>query len=149
MKKQILFIVFLCFAVSYSKAQNIAYYPLNSVFAISTNTQNNFFVDFRFQTNTFFQSLTTDIAPQFNIVHRPRADYFLGGGIQINFINLISGTDSRKIQGYFLDAGVRVSPIDKIKNAQIIFALSPIYYEQDLGQFRARIGLSYNFDLPR
>lgn len=147
MKKATIILSLLFFVSQSSKAQTVAFYPFNSVFAISTNTNNPFWCDFRFQTNSYFSSLSTEIAPQFTIVNRFKAIYYIGGGARINFLGKITDSNASLLQGYFIDAGVRITPFEKVKGAQILFELSPYADSKfETGLLIARLGLAYNFD---
>ena len=148
LSKKPFFIGFIIFASSLQsplKAQSIVYYPFNSVLGISSNPNNAAWVDFRFFTNSFFTSVTTDASLEFNIADTQRAYYYLGGGAKFNIYNITQGYNA--VEGYFMNGGVRVRPFDKFKRVQIAFEISPFVTRQlDAGLFRTMLGIGYNFN---
>lgn len=137
--------MFFLFSHTPLKAQSIAYYPFNSVLGFSSNPNNFFWVDMRLFTNSYFSSMSTDLALEFNIADTKRAYYYLGGGPKVNMYNLFNG--KMPIEGYFVNSGVRVRPFDKFKRVQVIFEVSPyVVKEGDMGLFRTMLGIGYNFN---
>ncbi len=148
MLRKLLFIC--CFmitsAASYSQA--FTYYPFNSIFSIASNPNKPVWVDFRFQMNSYFSSLSTDISPMINLTKGPKAKFYIGAGIKANFLNYLNTDASKRnpLEGYFFNLGVRVSPIEKLPQFQGVFELSPYANKQfDLGIFRANLGVAYVF----
>ncbi len=128
----------------HTRAQSVAYYPFNSIFAISTNPERPAWVDFRFQTNSFFSSLSTEFAPAYNLNNNPKGRYYLGAGLRLNF--LAAAANARIMEGYFVSAGIRSAPIEKIPQLQFAFELSPFAAADfKTGIFRSRLGVAYNF----
>lgn len=126
-------------------AQSFVYYPFNSVLGVSTNPNNLFWMDFRFFTNSYFTSVTTDISPQFNVASTQRADYYVGGGVKFNVYNVFNGYNP--VEGYFLNSGVKVRPFDKFKRLHIAFEISPYAdRKMEAGLFRTMLGIGYNFN---
>jgi hypothetical protein len=128
-----------------ANAQSVAYYPFSSILSVSTNPESRVWGDLRFQTNSYFSSLSTEIAPAVNINKNPKGRYYLGGGLRINYLAPLQG-DGKLLEGYFLNVGVRSAPFEKIPQIQIAFEVSP-YVARNLesGLFRTRLGLAYNF----
>lgn len=148
MQKKIPFIC--CFVVlsNICYSQAFTYYPFNSVFSIASNPNKPVWVDFRFQMNSYFSSLSTEISPMINLTKGEKAKFYIGAGIKANFLNYIN-TDPQKrnpLEGYFLNLGARVSPFEKVPQFQGVFELSPYTNKQfDLGIFRANLGVAYVF----
>jgi hypothetical protein len=127
-----------------SKAQSIVYYPFNSVLGISSNPNNLFWVDFRLFTNSYFTSVTGEISPQFTVYSTQKADYYTGVGVKVNFYNMFNNYNP--VEGYFMNAGVKVRPFEKYKKLHIAFEISPYAAkEMDAGLFRTMLGIGYNF----
>lgn len=146
MFKKLLLIFLLVVFTKSAYAQAFTYYPFNSIFSIATNPNKAFWVDFRFQTNTYFSSLSTEIAPMFNINKAERAKFYIGAGVKANFLNYLNTDPSKQspLEGYALNVGVRTSPIEKLPKFQVVFELSPYANKNfDLGVFRANLGLAY------
>jgi hypothetical protein len=139
--------LFFCLQIAYSQA--VTYYPFNSVLSVSSNPNRVVWVDCRFQMNSYFSSLSTELLPMFNISKREKAKFYVGVGARFNFINYITQTDPEKqkpLEGYSLNVGVRASPIPKIPRLQVVFEISPYANKNfDLGLLRANLGLCYVF----
>lgn len=145
LKKLLLIFLLVAFTKS-AYAQAFTYYPFNSIFSIATNPNKAIWIDFRFQTNTYFSSLSTEIAPMFNINKAERAKFYVGAGVKANFLNYLNTDPSKQsaLEGYSLNVGVRASPIEKLPRFQVVFELSPYANKNfDLGLFRANLGLAY------
>ncbi len=126
-------------------AQSVVYYPFNSVLGVSTNPNNLFWADFRIFTNSYFTSVTGEISPQFTVYSTPRAEYYTGAGVKVNFYNMFNNYNP--VEGYFMNAGVKVRPFDKFKKLHIAFEISPYAVRQmDAGLFRTMLGIGYNFN---
>lgn len=146
-KKLLLIIVFLSIA-QLSRAQAFTYYPFNSIFSIATNPNRVVWADFRFQMNSYFSSLSTEVSPMFNLNKSGEAKFYVGAGVKANFLNALNPDVSKQsaLEGYCFNAGVRASPIEKLPRFQIVFELSPYANKNfDLGVFRANLGLGYVF----
>ena len=144
-KKLLLLFIFISITES-SQAQAFTYYPFNSIFSIATNPNKAVWMDFRFQMNSYFSSLSTELSPMFNLNKSERAKFYVGAGIKANFLNALNPDASKQspLEGYCLNAGVRVSPIEKLPRFQVVFELSPYANKNfDLGVFRANLGLGY------
>jgi hypothetical protein len=128
-----------------AQAQSVAYYPFNSILSVSTNPDARLWMDLRFQTNSFFSSLSTEIAPAINLNNNTKGMYYLGGGFRINYLAALQD-NSKMLEGYFFNAGVRSAPFNKIPQLQVAFELSPYVASNfESGLFRTRLGIAYNF----
>lgn len=144
MKKVFLLLVLSIGLSMNGNAQSVAYYPFRSILSVSSNPELRVWGDLRFQTNSFFSSLSTEIAPAVNLNKNPKGRFYLGGGARLNY--LASFQDGDILEGYFFNVGVRSAPFDKYPQVQIAFELSP-YAANDFesGLFRTRLGVAYNF----
>jgi len=144
-KKPLLIIAFVSIA-QLSQAQAFTYYPFNSIFSIATNPNKAVWADFRFQMNSYFSSLSTEVSPMFNLNKSERAKFYVGVGVKANFLNALNPDASKQspLEGFCFNAGVRTSLIEKLPRFQIVFELSPYANKNfDLGVFRANLGLGY------
>ena len=125
-KKLLLIIAFVSIA-QLSQAQAFTYYPFNSIFSIATNPNKAVWADFRFQMNSYFSSLSTEVSPMFNLNKSGEAKFYVGAGVKANFLNALNPDVSKQsaLEGYCFNAGVRTSPIEKLPRFQIVFELSP------------------------
>jgi hypothetical protein len=138
-------IIFLLLVFSANvSAQSIVYYPFNSVLGLSTNPNKSVWIDAKFQTNTYFSSLATDISPEINLNKNPKAKVYAGAGFRFNFLNVANGDPV--FEGFFINTGLRAAPFEKYKRIQLAFELSPfIHRTVDFGLFRTQLGIGYNF----
>jgi hypothetical protein len=146
MLKKLLLIIGLVLTAELSQAQAFTYYPFNSIFSIATNPRKAVWADFRFQMNSYFSSLSTEVSPMINLNKSERAKFYIGAGIKANFLNYLNPDASKQspLEGYFINAGVRTSLIEKLPRFQVVFELSPYANKNfDLGVFRANLGLGY------
>lgn len=146
MHKKLLLIIAFVSVAQLSKAQAFTYYPFNSVFSIATNPNKVIWADFRFQMNSYFSSLSTEVAPMFNLNKAERAKFYIGAGVKANFLNALNPDASKQspLEGYSLNFGVRASPVQKLPRFQVVFELSPYANKNfDLGVFRANLGFGY------
>jgi hypothetical protein len=142
--RKIFLVIFLLSCTVSLRAQSIVYYPFNSVLGLSTNPKKAVWLDFKFQTNSYFSSLSTEISPEFTIKSKPKALYYMGVGTRINYLNLVE--NKNVFEGYFLNAGTRLMPFEKYKKIQIAFELSPfVGRKADIGIFRSQLGIGYSF----
>lgn len=147
MSKKIGLLIIATFLSIAAKSQSITYYPFNSFVSLATNPNRTFWVDAKFQANSYFSSLSSEISPSINLNNNPMARYYIGAGTKFNFLNLVQNNDA--FEGYFLNIGVRSAPF-KYKGIQIAFELSPYANKNfDLGLFRANLGIGYNFSHKR
>jgi hypothetical protein len=141
-RKIIFFLFILCSKVALS--QSIFYYPFNSLLGFNTNSEKKLWLDAKLQTNSYFSSLGTEIAPQINLNNNDKIKFFLGAGFKLNYLNLAN--NAKVLDGYFLNSGFRASPFEKHKKIQIAFEISPYVNNKfDLGLFRSHLGIGYNF----
>lgn len=145
MNKSILVFILLLATGKIAQAQSITYYPFNSLLSVATNPEKAAWLDLRIQTNSFTNSLSTEIAPAFNLNSNPKARVYVGGGAKFNF--LAASFDGRDaLEGLFLNFGVRSAIFEKYPGLQLAFELSPYANSDfDLGTFRANLGIGYNF----
>ncbi|WP_229238973.1 hypothetical protein [Emticicia sp. C21] len=143
-------LLFICCFITLTNAcysQALTYYPFNSIFSIASNPNKPVWADVRFQMNSYFSSLSTEIAPMVNLT-KGKAKMYIGVGVKANFLNYLN-TDPQKrapLEGYCFNLGVRVSPFEKVPQFQGVFELSPYANKQfDLGIFRANLGVAYVF----
>lgn len=127
-----------------SLAQSVVYYPFNSVLGLSTNPSKAVWLDVKFQTNSYFSSLSTDISPEINLKKTPKSITYMGAGVKMNYLNAIENNNI--LEGYFMNLGVRLMPFEKYKKVQIAFEISPYAGRKlDIGVFRTNFGIGYNF----
>lgn len=127
-----------------SIAQSVVYYPFNSILGLSTNPSKAIWLDVKFQTNSYFSSLSTDISPEINLKKTPKSITYMGAGVKMNYLNAIENNNI--LEGYFMNFGVRLMPFEKYKKVQIAFEVSPYAGRKlDIGVFRTNFGIGYNF----
>jgi hypothetical protein len=144
MKKIIFILLFSTFSLFIKAQIAVAYYPFNNVFSISSNTQNVIWGDLRLETNTFFGNVTIEPHLMWNYKKTDWVNYYAGLGVSISPFQ--TDQDIDLLNGYSIDFGVRVKPIEKHRNFQVLFELSPfINKDFDGGLFRALLGVGYNF----
>ncbi|MFN8357767.1 MAG: hypothetical protein U0Y10_25130 [Spirosomataceae bacterium] len=147
MKQNVCFIILCLLGVSLSSygQATVTYYPFNSVFSVSSNVQKSVYLDCRIQMNSLITSLNTELAPMFRISKQSNSFYYLGAGLNTSIVGKITDEEDL-IKGYFLSAGVRVNPLESVKNLGLAFELSP-YANKNFksGVFRAWLGISYQF----
>ncbi len=145
MSKPLLCFLFLMICGKLS-AQNLTYYPFNSLLSISSNYQNTLWIDVRMQTNSYFSSLATEIAPAITFKKSKKAAFYTGVGARLNFLAVAAGQNDELLDGYMLNVGVRSQPFEKIPGLMLAFELSPFVNTGfDLGLMRSQIGIGYNF----
>ncbi|MCP9754369.1 hypothetical protein EGI26_04210 [Lacihabitans sp. CCS-44] len=127
-----------------SIAQSVVYYPFNSILGLSTNPSKAIWLDVKFQTNSYFSSLSTDISPEINLKKTPKSITYMGAGVKMNYLNAIENNNI--LEGYFMNFGVRLMPFEKYKKIQLAFEVSPYAGRKfDIGVFRTHFGIGYNF----
>ncbi len=144
--KKYLFLLLFTGSIHFVHAQAVTYYPFNSMLSVSSNPNKAFWTDFRFQMNSYFSSLSTEISPMVTFRQKERLKFYAGGGIKANFLNTLNPDESKRkiLEGYFLNVGMRASPIEKLPKFQLVFELSPYANSNfDLGVFRANLGIGY------
>ncbi len=122
----------------------IGYYPFNSILNVSSNPKNTIWVDARFQTNSIFSSLNTEVVPMVTFVRKPQHLFYAGVGANMGIVGKIVDSRSRLIQGYLLSVGTRIYPLEKLPQLGIAFEITP-YSRQDFksGNFRTWLGVSW------
>ncbi|MFT7419562.1 MAG: hypothetical protein ACI9QN_000480 [Arcticibacterium sp.] len=145
LRRRFLVVAVFIATLNYCNAQSVAYYPISSIVSISTNPVKPIWLDLRFQTNSFFSSLSTEIAPAVNLNKNPKGQYYIGGGLRLNYLEAFQGNGDI-LEGYMLNIGIRSAPFDKYPQVQIAFELSPYVASNfETGLFRSRLGIAYNF----
>ncbi|MDN5201109.1 hypothetical protein QQ008_07045 [Fulvivirgaceae bacterium BMA10] len=121
---------------------SVGYYPFQSIFSVGSNPEKPLWVDFRFETNTFFSNLNSEISPMVNVLNNEWVRYYIGLGL--NF-NLVSATYQEEVlNGYSLTIGSRVSPLIRNKCFNVIFEISPFVNKSfNGGLLRTNLGLAY------
>jgi len=121
----------------------VSYYPFQSILSVSSNTDKLLWADLRIETNTFFSNINLELNAMVNIKRTDWVNYYSGLGINVNpFYGLESLPFTN---GYVLNVGVRVKPMQKHKNLQVIFEFGPYFNKNfDGGIVRALLGISYN-----
>jgi hypothetical protein len=126
----------------------ISYFPYPSYLSVSSNPKRTIWLDYKLETNTFFTNLNMEISPKVNIKNNPLISCYLGPGLSLNPVNYSS--DLPILNGYFIDAGIRWSPLEKMKQVQLVFEVSPYLNHQfNSGNLRTRLGISYVFTQNR
>ncbi|MBK9935765.1 MAG: hypothetical protein IPP05_16865 [Cytophagaceae bacterium] len=70
--------------------------------------------------------------------------YYAGGGFKLNYLNAIENNNI--LEGFMLNTGVRIMPVDKFKRFHVAFEVSPyVTRKMDIGLMRTFLGLGYNF----
>ena len=144
--KKILIIFILSFGFFTGKLYSqiaVSYYPFQSILSVSSNTDKLLWADLRIETNTFFSNINLEFDAMVNIKRTDWINYYTGLGINVNpFYDLESLPFTN---GYVLNVGVRIKPIQRHKNLQVIFELGPYFNKNfDGGIFRTLLGISYN-----
>lgn len=123
----------------------ISYEPFQNLIGISSNMENLFWVDFKFETNSFLSNLNIELSTKYNYIIKENINYYTGIGLVMNPTNGFN--DLPLTNGYFVDFGVRIKPLKEDRNAQLFFEISP-YINQEFsgGYLRSRLGISYNFN---
>lgn len=144
MKKIILF-VFTIIALQQLNAQlAIGYFPFQSIVAVTTNTEKKLWIDYKVETNTFFTNMNMELSAKFNFKNNKQYNLYVAPGFVFNFAN--PSTGSPLANGYFIDFGSRIKPLEKNNHVQLIFELSPyVNYEFKSGNLRSRLGIAYQF----
>jgi hypothetical protein len=122
----------------------VSYFPFQSILSISTNTEKLCWADYKLETNSFVSNFNMELSSKLNVRKRELTNYYTGPGISFNpaysFANL------RVLNGFFIDFGVRIKPIAKQRNLQVVFEISPyVNREFSGGNIRTRLGVAWNF----
>ncbi len=136
--------IILCLCNHLHSQVAVSYFPFQSILSISTNTEKLCWAEYKIETNSFVGNFNMELSPKLNFRKRELTNYYTGPGISFNpaysFVNL------NIMNGYFIDFGVRIKPLPKRRNLQIVFEISPyVNREFSGGNIRTRLGLSWNF----
>ncbi len=144
--KHLLVGVMLGFCAAQAHSQSVGYYPWNGLLSVSTNPSKVVWCDFRFQTNTLFGSLSTEILPMVNLKRKEQIQYYLGGGVRFNFIGVLANQTNNVIGGYQLNVGTRVHPFKALPDLGLALEIAP-YVERklDTGVLKSNFGIVYRF----
>lgn len=123
----------------------VSYFPFQSILAISTNTEQRLFADFKIETNTFVSNFNLEFSPKVALKRSEGINYYFGPGISVNPAN--SYANLPVANGYFVDFGMRAKPSKKYQNLQVVFEISP-YVNREIsgGNLRTRLGVAWNFE---
>lgn len=145
MKKLLFFALCPFLLASGCLAQGVTYYPWDNVLAVSSNPQRLVWGEARFQMNSLFAALDTELAPMINFRRSPQSQFYAGGGAAFGFVSRFVD-NSPLLKGYFLSIGTRVHPLVQVPQVGVAFELSP-YTAEDFksGRFRAWLGVSWQF----
>src|SRR4051812_29578806 len=97
----------------------VSYYPFQSILSISSNTEKLIWLDYRVETNSFVSNLNMEFSPMWNIKRTAWVNYYIGPGVSFNPV--YAAADVPVLNGYFLDFGTRIKPIQKYTGVQLIF----------------------------
>ncbi|MFK7907354.1 MAG: hypothetical protein AB8B69_19620 [Chitinophagales bacterium] len=127
-----------------SAQASLGYYPFQSELSITSNTNKILWGDMRLLTNTFWGNITVEPALMVNIKKSKFVNYYTGVGVNCNFFNGFN--DVSVINGYSLNFGARIKPIENAPNLQCIFEIAPYMNQSfDGGLLKTRLGLAYQF----
>mgnify|MGYP001953233162 CR=1 FL=1 len=103
------------------------------------------YVSDNIKTETFFSNVNMELSPMWNFKRTDWVNYYTGIGVNFNPMN--SFQDLPIVNGYTLDFGARIKPLQKYKNIQLLFEISP-YMNQEFsgGNLRTLFGVAYNFN---
>ncbi len=126
-------------------AQGVTYYPWDNILSVSSNPQRLVWGEARFQMNSLFAALDTELAPMVNFRRSPQSQFYAGGGVAFGFVSHFVD-NSRLVKGYFLSVGTRIHPLVQVPEVGVAFELSP-YTAEDFksGRFRAWLGVTWQF----
>ncbi len=141
-----LFVAILFLSAQKITAQaSLGYYPFQSELSISSNPNKILWGDMRLLTNTFWGNITVEPALMVNIKRSKSVNYYTGIGVNCNFFNGFN--DVSVINGYSLNFGARIKPIENVPNLQCIFEIAPYMNQSfDGGLLKTRLGLAYQFE---
>lgn len=138
-----LFILLLAFKSSQAQVA-LSYYPFESVLGISTDVEKPLWVDLRLDANTFIGVMNSEFQLMWNWRQGDWVNYYSGLGI--NFKPFYAAADLAFLNAYVFSTGARVKPWQAHPNFQLLFELSPYFYESwDGAILRANLGVAYNF----
>jgi len=122
----------------------ISYYPVTSYIGVSTNTEHKIWADLRLQTNTFIGFSNFEISPKLNLKRTEVVKTYIGTGLNFNIAYGLY--DAQYINGYFVSAGVMVSPFKQARAFSFVFEVSPyINYSLSDAIIRSTLGITWQF----
>ncbi len=144
MKFKCLIVLFAFAPVLIRSQVAVSYFPFQSILSLSSSTEKILWGDYKLETNTFVSNMNMELSPKLNLKRSPLVNCYLGPGVNFNPAYSFAGLQI--VNGYFLDIGVRIKPLEKRKNLQLVFEVSPYTnVEFGNGSIRTRLGLSWNF----
>lgn len=142
MKKIILIVISLVVVKQLNAQLSVGYFPFQSIVSITSNTEKKLWMDYKVETNTFFTNMNMELSVKYNFKKKTQYNLYIAPGVVFNLANPSAGTPLAN--GYFLDLGSRIKPLERNNRVQIIFELSPyVNYEFKSGNFRSRLGIAY------
>jgi hypothetical protein len=140
--------IFILIALSVSTYLNsqvaVSYFPFQSILSISTNNEKLCWAEYKIETNSFVSNFNMELSPKLNFRKRELTNYYVGPGVSFN--PAYSFAHLSIMNGYFIDFGVRIKPLPKRRNLQIVFEISPyVNREFSGGNIRTRLGVAWNF----
>ncbi len=134
-----------CLSLSTAFGQaSVAYYPWNSILAVSSNPNRPLWIDGRVQTGTPLGSFNTAVIPMISFIRKPNYIVYSGLGVNLNPLTSING--ERFVKGYSAHVGVRLVPTQFLPKFRIALEVSP--YTQSnfkFGNLYSYLGLVYQF----
>jgi hypothetical protein len=123
---------------------SVAYYPWNSIIAVSSNPSRPLWLDARLQTGTPLGSFNTAVIPMVSFIRKPTYVVYAGLGVNLNPLTSING--ERFIKGYSAHIGTRFAPVAFLPKFRVALEVSP--YTQSnfkFGNLYSYLGLVYQF----
>lgn len=144
MTRKITLAILLFISIISLKAQTISYYPFNSQLAFSTKNSSVVFFEARVQMNSATSLITTEIGPQFKLSEKNNTLFYLGGGVNVGWLNDVYIKNASNLKGYYGSLGVRSYPFEKVRKLGLNFEVTPYTDSQfATGLMRAWLGVSY------
>jgi hypothetical protein len=143
--KQILLTLIIVVFISQLKAQvAVSYMPFQSVLSMSSDRENNIWLDVRAETNSFIANTNLETNLAYNFKKKDKANFYGGLGVNYNPFNGYQNTGI--INGYNIKIGSQIKAFEKLPKAFIQFEISPYVNRYfDSARIRTYLGLGYNF----
>jgi hypothetical protein len=144
-KAKLIILLLLSSALAPLSAQvAVSYYPLESTFSISSDTEQLLWADLRLETNTFIGLMNTEVQLMCNWRRSKWLNYYSGLGF--NFKPFYAASDLSFLNAYVLSTGIRLKPWQAQPGFQVIVELAPFLSESwDAARLRSSFGVAYNF----
>ncbi|MGI4875626.1 MAG: hypothetical protein ACRYFX_31100 [Janthinobacterium lividum] len=122
----------------------VTYFPFQSVLGVASDTERRLWVGLNAETNTFISNVNLELQGMANVKRGEWVNYYTGLGVNANPLTAVNGLPL--VNGYTCTAGARIKPLDKYRNVQVVFELTPYTNAHfDGGYVRTMLGLAYNF----